>query len=567
MYETGSYLILTAISPNLWDDYLVFYDSIRKFGIYPIVIIDLELTSHQRTHLNRQVNIKRIDYTEKEIASLDECWQKWLKPYYINKCVIKYQPDHLLWLDVDLVVLHSLDELWKHINKQFLVIQDYFAPATCTNNPKLYEKYPCEPTERVLNSGVVGFKFPRDQYILDAWLSKTEIIVSDKEAQQWIKLFDQGILLWALQDLKQLNLIHSNKRWNCPAKKCPYELHTNSKRLGEQDFQWPSDELMGGDILDNIRLDNIEDDPIIAHFAGVPKLSDLCELDNKRSVAYFHEKRDGMATRRVFCVGLERAGTHTIAQLLRRSSTIETWIRHEHRPPLAQEALLKFQGEEYRTEEFEDRLRKYKRSDCGIVCESNHRLGFFIEDIAQEIKNSSFILMLRNPIKLIKSRLLNFATWPNYWDQLPGFYRFDRYELFWRFGIGSPDQNQYRIRPKNFAKMSPLDMHLWEVKETLEIILQQLQYVPKSRYKIIWLDRLSEYILPLAQWIGEDVINYGRLRDLSNQCFGKQCIKTRPETREWVEQIINTNTLKIIKEVSEVLAKYEIDTYDLLTLI
>ena len=571
MHNTGLHLILTAVSPTMWNDYLVFYDSIRKFGDYRIVVIDLELTEDQQTELRQQINVHHTQISDEELKqfkTIGEHWRQWHKPSFILKCIEQCNPSYLLWLDVDLVVLDYLEELWKHTYKQFLVVQDYFAPLTCINDNELYDKYPCpvnNPKDEniALNSGVLGFEFPRDTDILRTWQDKVKIVTDDTEIKSWIKLFDQGALLWALRDMQRLNLVQQEIRWNYPAKRNPYELHTASINPDGSDFRWPIPDSprIGGDIQDNILLDNYHNKPIVAHFAGAPKLNDLCNINDPKSVTYFRQRRH-IPTRRIFCVGLVRAGTHAFAEIIRRSATVECWVRHEHQPPLAREAMLKFSERHYKTKDFHNRMKIFSRVDCGIVCESNHRLGFFIQDINEQIKFASFILFLRNPIELVRSRLLNFAMWFGYITRMPSFYQFDFFELRNKFGIGSPYQNLFRIQPSNFS-MDPIDLHLWEITETLKITLRQLRDLPDNKYRVFWIEDLKQHLVPLAQYIGENIIDIKKLRHHANIRYGQQCIEARPETKEWIDQLVKKNVVKILSTVEKTLQEFDIDTHTL----
>lgn len=570
MNDNGLYIILTAVSPNMWNDYILFYDSIRAKSAINLVVVSLELEEEHYSYIENQENVSYIMMDELRLNSFKEIgpnWKQWYKPFFIDKCINKYCPTYLLWIDVDAVVLKSLDELFLAIDTDFLVISDYFAPETTINDTELYNKYKCNYSDKdaTLNSGVIGFKIPRDNAILELWKTKIKIISKDDTTKQLIKLYDQGALLWTMHEMEKTNIIKQKKEWNYPATRNPYEYITRSKNHNIANYVWPKGESqIGGDILNNIKLDN--HDAVIAHFAGLPKLSHLCEVNNKYSRTYVKNKNKRKLTNeKIFCVGLERAGTHLIAEILRRSCVVENWIRHEHRPCLAEEAFLKFQGQDYKTDAFLQRMESYNREDCLLICESNHRLGFFIDDINEATENKAkFIVMLRNPVKLLASRLLNFTMWPNYVIKFPGFYQFDYFELQHTFGDGSPQQNAFRIRYPEYLSTEIIHLHLWEITTTIDIILQQLRSLSSDRYQIIWLDNTDTITAQIMLLLNNNYVNQQRLKNFSRIKFGEH-LTPRKETYDWVYSYVKEHYLTIFDVVGRTLHKYGIPpNYDTL---
>lgn len=567
MYNSGLYVILTALSPNMWDDYLVFYDSIRMLSNIRIIVVCVELKNDHVEYLKQQINVTPIIINQSEFddyKAMGAHWRQWHKPIYINKCIDDISPDYILWIDVDAVILKPLDPIFKSMSKQFFATQDYFAPETTLNDQKLYEKYNC-PVDDIakekisLNSGVVGLDVKRDKYILDKWCEKIEILHGDEEGREWTKLFDQGALLWALRELDLLHLIQPVIEFNYPAIKNPYELVTPSKNNDKADYIWPDENTqIGGDIINNIKIDN--PDAIIAHYAGLPKISHLCKIDHDYSLTYINHKRGAASRRqRLFCVGLERCGTHTIAEMVRKSSIVENWVRHEHRPCLAKEALMKFQGDDYKTDEFKSRMELYRRQDCMLICESNHRLGFFIDDINEATDGQAkFILMIRNPIDLIKSRLCNFTMWPDYIDNYPGFYQFDYFELQHTFGSGSVDQNEYRIVHPEYLDSEIIDLHLWEISETLNYILDSLNKLSRDRYQIILLDSIQTSYTQILKLTNNTMLNHKKLKSLSKIAFGKHLDFKREQTTQWIDEYTSQHRNKIFNTICEIFRKYRV---------
>jgi len=568
MYDPGKYIILTAVSDNMWDDYLVFYESIRRFTDLSVIVTALEISDEHKKILSNQINVVVLDFDPEEFKTFKTIgghWCQWFKPFYIKKCIEDIEPQFILWIDVDTVILQPLDVIFKEIADKFVVIRDYFAPETTINDPKLYKKYKCdvddlEKNRAALNSGVLGFNVERDRYILDLWIEKVDILLNDIEAREWVRLFDQGALLWAMRELDILHLIKTSsdepgiEAWNYPAKRNVYES------TEKYDYLWPGkDDQIGGDLINNIRLDNPR--AVIAHYAGLLKLSHLCEINSRHSIKALQCKpQASQPTQKLFCVGLERCGTHSFAEIIRRSTVVESWVRHEHRPCLAEDAFTKFQmqeqEQEFMTEDLNNRLALYRRSDCKLVCESNHRLSFFIKEINEATNGTSkFVLLLRNPLDLIASRLYNFALWPGFSDKYPGFYQFSIYELRQKFGDGSSDQNIFRIRHSGYLDSDIIDLHLWEINKTLDVALKQLRSLRDDQYRIVWLEDIRNWHKEITQLINPSYFQIKNMRAVCNTKYGEH-VSVKTEIKEWANELIINNRVKILTLFAATLHKH-----------
>jgi hypothetical protein len=532
----------------MWDDFLVFYDSFRKFHDYPIYIIALEMPSRLVAKLRSFEKVIVIDLPKEETDKYKKVhahWRQWYKPFYFDMIP---QHETILWLDIDMVIIADLEPIFQHIERQFVVMADYFAPKTCRNNPALYEKYgpevPIPHRDTVLNSGVVGYKPTRDYQILELWKAKVTTAINDPEVRNWIALFDQGALLWALQELQLYDVILAKREWNYPAKKNPYELNTPSKPDEDAFPPWPTSLSMEGNVIHQIKVDNPR--AVIAHFAGLPKLAHLCVRDHVSSQNFAIQKHGGTGIQRTFVIGLERCGIRAIAEIARRSCTVENWIRVNFVPTLAAEVQAKHSGRAYETHALHERIACFRRRDCNLVMEANKNLGFFIEEIFHGLSGECrFILMLRDPVQLLKSHILNFCTWNDTLYLTPDYYQRD-YRKYMALGLDGSN-NYFRIRPpENQIDMNDLvGLHLWEIESSLQTIMTSLKQIPTQNWKVCWLDSLSKEILNLSRFMAGFRLDLNVAREHARIRYGANLEICGPDTVKWVTDVVNERSVEI----------------------
>lgn len=313
---------MTAVSTEMWSDFLLFYSSLRDYYNGTLYIINLGLEPHEVQHL-KSLSAIVIEINHNKYPKLAN-WQKWFKPYYIS--LIRPVVDYLLWIDVDTVVLGYLDPLFAAIYDDFLVMADHFAPQSCLNHPSLYDTtrslFECPVTDcRPLNSGVVGFAFPRDDYILHEWLTSLEFVIKNPSVRQYIRLFDQGLLLWVMNRLNKTKFDYPIT-WNYPA---PRNIYSNNYEC-ELRYHCPAN-------------------TIIAHFAGAPKLHELMGINHPNVMKYRENKRKSKTVRYIV-FGLTKQGIHTLYKLL--SKSLSCYIEH----------VVNFN---------DSVLDRLKRDDCDLV--------------------------------------------------------------------------------------------------------------------------------------------------------------------------------------------------------
>lgn len=556
--------VITAFTPDMADQFQIFVTSLRKLSKIPLITVILDdqhnIDLNKYDCIQERLNPSKIS----EYRSVnDPHWVQWFKPEIIKLISEKYDLQVVLWLDVDIVILNDISPIVLNITDSFTVMKDYFAPASTLNAERLYDLMPSDNLlpELPLNSGVVGFKLPRDVSIIEKWIEKCKIAVSNKQIKECISLYDQGALIWALKDLNLLDIIVDKPEWNhCPIRNA-YDVRPNKS--------WPcGPKSMGGDLYAEVAYDN-PDNTIIAHYAGIPKITNLLQLDHPKTLEYIKHYQHARKINRkhIFVVGLERAGTHTIAEILRKSSKHPCWIRHESAVEfdrdnylLCQAALDKFRGLAYDREAIQSRIHRYNRHDVCISCDSNHRLAFFIDEIKRSIDNSQFILMLRSPIQLLKSKIFNYSIWPSSFSQYPLHYQMEAHNIVAHLGEGSASQNFFRLYPQHIQ--DPNDWHediiykyVWEITQTIDVTMKQLSHLAEKDYLILWLDDLPNEIKKLKTLIGAEYLNYDIVNQLSRCKFGSS--KTASiATKEWVDSLINENIDFILSEFTNIFDIY-----------
>jgi hypothetical protein len=564
--------IVTAFNNKFYEDFKYFVRSLRRYTNMPLYAYPIdEPTSEDVPHLKEIIkddfkNISDNAYAKISIPSkmLDdlvkidnERWIQWHKAKLIKHAAISIGLTKVLWIDSDIVVLNNICPIFDYIDEKFFVTKDYFAPITCKNSDVLYDRFTNakvlpEEENIVLNSGVVGFNLPRDEPILDSWINKTHLVEQDPSLKDLIALYDQGTLLWTLRDMKQLNLIRDLPIFNHNAKRNTYERDDSTK--------WPGDEL-GGSTFDQIKTDN--PNAVLCHYAGLPKLSNLLHFNHHTSIVHNRHKYKDQKFTRLVGVGLERAGTHSLAAMLRKSCNQNNWIRHEF-SNLGKAACDKITLGEYNKLDLQRAVQRLDRTDVQFVAEINHRFAPFITDILKIAKfspNYTFVLQLRDPIGLIRSRINNCTVWDqsshkSYISKLPYFYQCDVFKSKGHDQLSNCDNNLHRpINPCESGDI--IDMHIWEVTSILDMILTQLKQLPQDKYIILNLSNRSQWAGLLGQILPPQSINWNKFSSLVDIKHGVSH-GTSNKTKAWIDQLLKKHKTKITNSYNNVLTKHGI---------
>lgn len=220
-----------------------------------------------------------------------------------------------------------------------------------------------------------------------------------------------------------------------------------------------------------------------------------------------------------FVVGMERCGTHSLANIIKVASSVSSYVVHEDTPTLCREAKLLFDGLDFRTEDFKTKLKflRKKHKEFKLVCEANHRLGYFITILMREFSSSGckFIFSVRDPVSTIISRLSIWSHYPDFIHKYPDFYKENIAKLNSKLEF-----NKYRISPpKSFEKNKLVELYLWEWIQNYKFARKELACLPMENRFIIFTEDITSRFNEMLDFIGKDymkiddaVIGWSRLK-------------------------------------------------------
>lgn len=221
----------------------------------------------------------------------------------------------------------------------------------------------------------------------------------------------------------------------------------------------------------------------------------------------------------VFAVGMERCGTHSIANIIKSAARVKHYVVHEDVPTLCKEANLLFNGLDFRTEDLKAKVRflRKKHKECKLVCEANHRLGYFITFLMREFSSNGckFIFSIRDPVATIISRISIWAHYPDFLHKYPDFYKEEIAKLKTKLEF-----NRYRISPpKSFEKKSLVELYLWEWIENYKFVRKELACLPTENRFIIFTEDITSKFDHILGFIGmeymkvdEEVMGWSRVK-------------------------------------------------------
>lgn len=215
---------------------------------------------------------------------------------------------------------------------------------------------------------------------------------------------------------------------------------------------------------------------------------------------------------------MERCGTHSAANIIRTAARGPAHVVHEEPPYLCREAKLLFETGDFRTSALRKKFAAYRRHHAAgkLVCEANHRLGFFPRVLMREFApDCKFIFLVRDPIPTIISRIGIWDYYKDFWDKYP-----DEFKLSAFQNKARNDFNEYRLCPPERLRDGRLvELYLWEWLETYEFVRRELLALPKSCWKVVFCEDLTSQFRSILDFIGPDyfkvtdaVVGWSRLR-------------------------------------------------------
>lgn len=265
----------------------------------------------------------------------------------------------------------------------------------------------------------------------------------------------------------------------------------------------------------------------------------------------------------VFVVGMERCGTHSSVNIIKSACQCSYFIVHEQEPFLCKEAKLLFEGKDFRTDDLKKKVSTWRKhhKTCELVCEANHRLGYFITFLSRQFPGCKIIFLYRDPFATIISRLCIWSYYPEYMLLYPDFYKKRLHQ------IKSHDFNDYRITPPNsFSIRSIIDLYMWEWVENYKFSRNELACIPKENRLIMMTESLTTETDKLFGFIGKD---YFKIDDEVIRCAnvkGDSVYATRDPTEDqtimFAKQEVSSYKGVICNYISSELNRLQVDLDD-----
>lgn len=192
--------------------------------------------------------------------------------------------------------------------------------------------------------------------------------------------------------------------------------------------------------------------------------------------------------KRFYCVGLPKAGTHSLAEML------TPVLRTAHEPEA--ELLIPFLSDARKGKLDADETQRFLHSRdqrLNLEFESSHLLGALTPNLVEAFPNARFVLLVRECRSWIDSMIndqLNLRTWPGYADWVPV------YEYYLR----GKDQE---FRPVEGVLE---DLRLYPLRNYARSwcnqILRVMETVPAERLLTIRTHELASSANELADFVG-----------------------------------------------------------------
>lgn len=249
-------IIVTAFTEDMSQDFQLFYKSLRSKYDIPLVVYDIDDKLDCACDCIKIKHPKEHEFKSHEYVG--HRWMQWYKPHLVYYAAKQTDARYVLWLDVDIIV-RDLSQFIIDTYNGFAIYADDFAPNDVHNNINLYASTDIVQNRITLNTGVFGLNINRDANILDEWISNTDHLLNDAK-RQYVVLFDQGVLLYTFHKLK-INTVSSDVRNNKNGDRRFIDPVSTEKQIIEKVYSY-------------------NDGANIIHFAGLPKLSQLCSVDS-----------------------------------------------------------------------------------------------------------------------------------------------------------------------------------------------------------------------------------------------------------------------------------------------
>ena len=221
--------VVTLCDANYFPGLLMLYKSVQESEACPIVCFDAGTTAEQYACASRLRGLQMlplptdplIDLVRSEMDSAATLAKanKRVWPLWICPILIKHAPFRdVIWFDCDLVVLRGLNGLFSALQGGPVFTPENKAPHVTPNHPELYRLLPIErsfdPLVPVVNAGVSAWRKDRDAAVIEAYILPVAHAAADENVRRAISWWDQGALIWAIQQCGLENRVAETTTWN-----------------------------------------------------------------------------------------------------------------------------------------------------------------------------------------------------------------------------------------------------------------------------------------------------------------------------------------------------------------
>jgi len=228
--------------------------------------------------------------------------------------------------------------------------------------------------------------------------------------------------------------------------------------------------------------------------------------------------------RAFFVLSTGRSGTQTLAQLLKMAGNAKVW--HHPQPYMIQETLDAYWDISDRRSTFWAGRGHIVRSawDHGLIHgETDHNMTPFCDVIAEDIPNSRFVVLVRDPREFVRSGMRR------------GYYR------------GSGEWEDGRLRPHpddpnldEWLELPQFDQVCWLWAETYRHIEKLKTQIGENRVMVVRFEDLisgPEATRKLFDFVGLDGYDESYVREVLGQKLNAQRVGEFPHPAEWTEEM------------------------------
>lgn len=189
---------------------------------------------------------------------------------------------------------------------------------------------------------------------------------------------------------------------------------------------------------------------------------------------------------------MERCGTHTVTDVMKVACRDQFECWHEKPPFLCREAYTKFCNQR---PYYQDLATKVAQHTGNVLCESNHRFGFFIPELSKSLPMAKFLVLVREPVETLISRFANLS----FVSEVLPLLRSDiaaRLERNYHH-----DFNAFRIKPSHHGFTQPYQFFLFDLVHTVRRMFTDLFKLNADQFKVIHTLRIPDHVPELLNWI------------------------------------------------------------------